>query len=384
MGLAVGEVRQRLLPPPPDATVERVEADPVDEFGRALDVPDREIAGFSDLDRPGLIEPSERPGGVAGDGDHALLDGHAEQRRPHVHREQQRGERRRAGIAVGGERHGRAVTAEKIDRRELRFAEGVKGARQQDGHRPRRGHGRRAFVVGVFEVVGGERPEPRRECGSAGVRELVGMELDRQAMRSRRRKDAGNFRLGEPLAGHGGENHIANLVDKGGAVPVAREGMGAEIGGDHRDGAPAAELPRRPQHPELGVAVETVAGLDLDRGHAFREEVVEPGQGQANQRLFTCGAGGADGGEDAAAGRGDLLVGGALKPLLELARAVAREDEMGMAVDQARSDQPAFAVDGLARNDSGRQIGHPGLERDAAIDSADRGGLNQSEPFGGR
>ena len=38
--------------------MQRVEADPVDEFGRTLDVPDREIAPFAGLERAG---PPRRP-----------------------------------------------------------------------------------------------------------------------------------------------------------------------------------------------------------------------------------------------------------------------------------------------------------------------------------
>jgi hypothetical protein len=51
---------------------------------------------------------------------------------------------------------------------------------------------------------------------------------------------------------------------------------------------------------------------------------------------------------DAAARSGDRLVRGARQPLLELARAIAREHEMSMTVDQAGREPAAGAVDHLA------------------------------------
>ena len=79
--------------------MKRVEAHAVDELGRPLDVPDGEVRGLARLQRPGLAEQAQRPRGFARDAGEALVDRHAEQRRGHVHGQQQRGERRGAGVA---------------------------------------------------------------------------------------------------------------------------------------------------------------------------------------------------------------------------------------------------------------------------------------------
>ena len=53
--------------------------------------------------------------------------------------------------------------------------------------------------------------------------------------------------------------------------------------------------------------------------------------------------------EDAAARLGDLGIGDAIEPHLEFGGAIAAIDEMGVAIDEARGEQPPAAVDLLAR-----------------------------------
>ena len=89
---------------PPHPLVQRIEPHPINQLGGTLDVPDGEVAGLPRLQRADPVEAAERAGGFAGDAGQALVDGEAEQRGRHVHRQQQRGERRGAGIAVGGDR----------------------------------------------------------------------------------------------------------------------------------------------------------------------------------------------------------------------------------------------------------------------------------------
>ncbi len=57
--------------------------------------------------------------------------------------------------------------------------------------------------------------------------------------------------------------------------------------------------------------------------------------GGGEQLIFSGGAGESDGAQDASAGGGDLLVGGAGDALFEFSGAVAGEDEMGVGVDEA-------------------------------------------------
>ena len=100
----------------------------------------------------------------------------------------------------------------------------------------------------------------------------------------------------------------ADEVDIGGDIPgvLGGDGVAAEIGRRHRHREGLAEPPRDAEHPELGVAVEPVAGLDLDRGDALGHQHLKPLGGAREERVFRCGAGGGDGRSYAAARRGDL------------------------------------------------------------------------------
>src|SRR5690606_38355162 len=92
---------------------------------------------------------------------------------------------------------------------------------------------------------------------------------------------------------------------------------------------------------------QPVAGLDLDGGDALGQHRVQPGQGGLQQCRIVGFAGSAHGGDDAAAGAGDVGVAHALQALLELVGAVAGVDEVGVAVDQAGADPAAATVDAL-------------------------------------
>ena len=72
-------------------------------------------------------------------------------------------------------------------------------------------------------------------------------------------------------------------------------------------------------------------------------------EGRIDQRLFTRRARRPHRREDSAAGPGNLVVARAAQAELELVRAIAGVDQVGMAVDQPRSDPAAGAVDALGR-----------------------------------
>jgi hypothetical protein len=62
---------------------------------------------------------------------------------------------------------------------------------------------------------------------------------------------------------------------------------------------------------------------------ARAEEISSPAEALRGRLYRRC---------DAAAAAGDLFVRGAVQPLLELFRPIAAEDQMGVAIDKARSD----------------------------------------------
>src|SRR5690606_28129466 len=166
----------------------------------------------------------------------------------------------------------------------------------------------------------------------------------------------------------GGEDFIHSLVHITAAVGAVfgRDGVEAEIAGADPDAGLAAEAAGDAHHLQLAFGVEAVAGLDLDGGDAGGLEPGEAGQGEGVEVILRGGAGGGDGRDDAAAGAGDVLIGGAAEPLFELAGAVAAEDEMGVAVDQAGGDPAAVEAVGFHRLVH-RQVGAGAGPDDAAI-----------------
>ena len=181
------------------------------------------------------------------------------------------------------------------------------------------------------------------------------MELHRQAEFPRRVEDAPYLRRreGDLLAegidgidktcvyqrgqpGDGGVEVGVGLVGK-----LRRQRMRRQAGGAHRHGQILPQAAGDPQAAGLVLGRQTVAGLDLQRGDALGQQRPGAGQGAGQQLVFRRGAGGSHGGQDAAAGAGDGLVAGALQPQLELLRAVAAVNQMGVAVHQARRDQGA-------------------------------------------
>ena len=277
----------------PDAGVEGVEANPVDELRRPLDIPDREIAIFAALETSDVIEASERARGLPRDGCDAFIDGQAKQRRAHVHRQQQRRQRRGAGVAVGGECYSCAVAPHRFDRRRLLLADEIERARQNHRNGAGPGHRRDAFVVGIFKMIGRKRAEARGKRGAVQVRELIGMKTNGQAERLRFRKDTrgllrrerdafaeGIDGIGEARRGDLRQHRVADRVDIGAAVALhlGRHRMRAEKGCLDRYSALGSELSRGLQLPPLGVEFEAIAGFDFDRGDAFGDQRVEPRQ----------------------------------------------------------------------------------------------------------
>jgi hypothetical protein len=154
---------------------------------------------------------------------------------------------------------------------------------------------------------------------------------------------------------HAGDHHLAEIAVA--IVPILRrQGVGGEPAGHHPHRPLRTDRPGDPQHLQLARAVEPVAGLDLQRGDALGDQRVDPGQRRGQQRLLVRRARGADARKDAAAFPGDLLVACAFQPHLELARPVAAEDDVAVAVDQPRRDHPPSEVAARRAREGRRQI----------------------------
>ncbi len=206
-------------------------------------------------------------------------------------------------------------------------------------------------------MVGRQGPIARRQGRPATVRQLIRMQPDRQPQGGGLIEQARDFirvkgdglaigihRIHQALGMGGGQDIIHSLIHIGRAiVPVlGRQGMKPQIAGADPHPGIATNPARNAQHLQLTVAIQAIAGLDLDRGDAGLLQARQPLDGQVVKLVLACLAGGADRGDDAAARAGDVFIADARQPLLELARAVAAKDQVGVAIDQARRDPSPF------------------------------------------
>ncbi len=281
------------------------------------------------------------------------------------------------------------MPAQQLDRRRLALAQAVERTRQQHRDRARGRHGLDARLVQIFQVIGGERLELGGQRRPAQIRELLGMQLDRQAQRCGRLEHAPD--LGR-LEGDGLAKAVDRIDQPRGrrrlqarqadpvqiavrlALELRRHGMGAQERRLDPDRPQLGQAARDPQHGKLGRLVEAIARLDLERADAFRQERVQPGQGSCQQRCLAGRPGLGHGRADAAARGRDLGIGGAFQAQLELARPVAGEHQVCVAIDQGRGHQPAADIGARPGGQGGWQLGGrpepgdpAGLDRDRAI-----------------
>lgn len=378
------------------AGVQGVEAHAVDEVGRRLDVPHGQIAVQADGEPADPILATECACGFTGEAGDAFLHGHAEQGGGHVHRQQRAGQGRGAGVGIGGQRQWHTRRAQFGDRGQGGITGEIERTRQQHRHGAGAAHRGDAVAVEVFDMVGRQRTVTRRQGRTVLVAQLLGVDLDRQAVLLRGdehllglRSTEGDVlaehvhRFGQPGGGNGRNHDVADLVDVLLCLAARRDRMRAEEGRHGLDRALAAQLARDLQLFGLVGQGQPVPGFDLQRGDAFGQHGVQAGQAGGEQVGFAGGAGGAHGGDDAAAGTGDVGIAHALQALLELTGAVAGIDQVGVAVDQAGADPAPATVDALGRlqmiGRAGRADMHDapiGRGDDAILDHAQAGAID--------
>ena len=168
---------------------------------------------------------------------------------------------------------------------------------------------------------------------------------------------------------------IAILV----ALGFRRQRMGAEKRGADGNRPFSAERARSGELAHLGLGIEPIARLDLDRRHALGDQRVEPRQRACHKVGLAGGPGRGHRRDDAAAGPRDLFVARPLQAQLELMGAVAAIDEMGVAVDQTRGDPAPRAIDTLRRIGIRGEVGLGACEGDTAITHGDDAALDHPE-----
>ncbi len=155
-------------------------------------------------------------------------------------------------------------------------------------------------------------------------------------------------RVGQPFARDARQHDLAHQCEVV-VAPLAvlrRHDVRAEVGGAHGDAQLAAEPARDAQHAQLGLDVEAVARLDLDRGRAARDQRAQAPRRARRRASSSLGrARHRDGVRDAAAAgrRGDVALAG--DPALEVGHPLAAEHQVRVRVDQARRDPAPAGVD---------------------------------------
>jgi hypothetical protein len=207
------------------------------------------------------------------------------------------------------------------------------------------------------------------------------MQLDAQAMRTRCGKHTLRLgrreadRLAVRIHGIGGahergsRNHfVADVIDVivRASGKFRWKGVRGEERRAHVDAELFAQRTRDRQLLQFGFRVEPVSGLDFDGRDAFGQK-----RGQARAALRGKFGGGSRAGRpyrchDAATLAGDIRISGAVQAPLEFAGAIARVDEMRMAVDEAGRQPSPPAVPRLPRDPIPRNIASAADPRDQA------------------
>ena len=116
--------------------------------------------------------------------------------------------------------------------------------------------------------------------------------------------------------------------------------MRTEKGFDHGDAEISSKLTRHAQHFYFAGAIETVTGLDLERGYALRQQRPDPLLRGRQQFAFVGGARRIDRGRDAAAAGGNIGITLPFEATLEFVATITGINQVRMAIYQARRQQP--------------------------------------------
>jgi hypothetical protein len=155
--------------------------------------------------------------------------------------------------------------------------------------------------------------------------------------------------VGEAGCLHGRQDPRAHVVDE----RLASGGRGPRFGRHRVRGqarrlhahAGSGEPPRHPELAQLGVEIEAVAALHLERGGAAPSHPLHAREALGVQVVLAGLAGLPDAREDAAAAREDLLVVGARDAQLELVAAVAAPHHVRVRIDERGHQRLSVAID---------------------------------------
>jgi hypothetical protein len=251
-------------------------------------------------------------------------------------------------------------------------------AGEEHGDRPGLAQRRDPLVVDRHEVVGGDRAELRGHLRAADGLELLGMDLQAEARVAGREQDLAGLDDVEDvvLAEHVAEPGDARLrglrdhlvddqVDEL-ALPsleLVRHLVGAEERADDVDRPLPAQHLDHLEGLQLRRRLQSVAGLDLERGRAVLERAVQVPPGAVEEVLLARLPELPDAGADPASRLRDLDVALPLDPHPELVLPRVRVDQVRVGVDEPGEHDAAARVDAgaalvAAEHLLGRADGH--------------------------
>lgn len=129
-----------------------------------------------------------------------------------------------------------------------------------------------------------------------------------------------------------------------------------------------AELAGNQQHFLFGLGIQSVSRFDFNGRYAFIHQPLEPLLCHRQEHFRRTVAGRRDRGVNTAALRADGLIRHAVKPLFPFRCAIAAEHQMGVAIDQAGSNQTPVEIDTLTMPGGDLGFRNNGRNRLAAHD----------------
>ena len=273
------------------------------------------------------------------------------------------------------------------------FAQYMERTGQQHRNRAMRGHRPHTVIAGVFDMVGGQAIELCHQRSTAQIAELVGVQLHRNAQCTRyveytpglcrRKPDALAKRIHRVHQACGMQLRQPRDYRVDIAIRVVCklwwQRVCGQICGAHTHAHGFTQAACHPQHFALVGQIQSVTRFDLQGGDAIAQQRACPRQRLLQQIFFAGRTYSSHAGCNAATGACDVLVACAVQTHIKFTHTVAGKHQVGMAVDQARSQQLARKVFGAHGARSGRQIGHPAHPRDAAIGAGQCAILDQAK-----
>src|SRR5205085_3356080 len=277
-----------------------------------------------------------------------------------------------ARVEVRRERDGRAGLDKRAGGRH-RPAEEERARREEhagDVARRERAH---AVLAGRLEVVDRARAEVDGELDGSLLGELIAVQAERQAGSAARLEiparlhDVERAALDEDVGSFGHLGRVRQYVGEREVevrirvVELRRNRVRSE---PRRD---AARGPDRAERGELGVEIEPVAGLPLERRRSGTQHPFAVATDDVEQLLLRGRARRTDGRHDSAAVRMQLLVARTARSQRELVDAVAGEARVRVTVDEARDRAETTPVDLDRVAFDAIELAHPSGSRDDAV-----------------